>query len=1402
MASLEMAPEQGISKLDDTVLQELSTFLGRDMTSFAEKIVEEEEKKRAEMQKGYNAQMRSEAQRLKSFETYKSLHSWTPQELAAVGFYHIMVEKSALQCFCCSLILFHASLQRSPLEEHKKLHPNCAFLLGRDVGNISKYDVRVKRPEQLPEEQRAACQEEKARLASFQNWPFYVQMVSPQELSAAGFVFTGRRDMVYCFSCGGCLGNWEEGDDPWKEHAKWFPKCEFLRSMKSSEEIAQYIQSYKGFVGVTGDDFVNSWVRRDLPMASAYGNDSIFANEELRKDSFKEWHQVSPEAAAALAKVGLFYTGIKDTVQCFFCGACFPWKPGDDLLGDHTKDFPRCQFLQNMKSSAEVIPDVQSCGELSEFTVSRSKNPQEDLASGSAIVPENVEGKFPWFQEAKHLSVQLREAYIKASFRHLSLLEVSAGLPTDLLLGCDLSLASKQIGSPGEEPVVLSEVLANLNSVMCVEGEAGSGKTVFLKKIALLWASGCCPLLSRFQLVFYLSLSDAKLDQGLASILRDQLIGTEATVTETCLEHIIQQFKNQVLFLLDDYKEMSVVPQAIKKLIQKNHLSRTCLLVAVRTHRARDIRRYLDTILEIRVFPFHNTIFILRKVFSDYLTRLKHFLIFFLMNESLMEINKTPLFVAALCAHWFHYRLEECFEVVTFKSYMASLFQRHNDTGELKTVISACGQLALKGFFASCFKFGPEHLLEAGVNDNEELVMCLMNKFTAQRLTPVYEFLNPAFQEFLAAIRLAELLESEKEEDQDLGLHYLRQMNSSMMILTPYSNFLNYISYSCSSKAGPIVVSHLLHLLDNQESLETLSENDDYLKHHPEMSEKMQLVRVMWQMSPQGYFSVVSKHLLTLAIKVAYQSGTVAACSPFLLHFLQGRTLPLELLKLQYFYDHPESLSLLRSIQFSLQGKQHSRRSDFSILETCLDKSQAPIIDQDYASAFEPMKEYEQNLAEKEENVNRFLNQRHITPPAIYSGYWLLSPKPYKIPLLEVHMRNIEAVEPEMLRALMIFFSVSQCIELHLSHSTGFIENIRPALEQYKVSFTKCIIDRSELSVAEQELLLTLPSLESLEVSEITQGLEQLFSNLDKFQHLKELSVNLSDKTNVFSVIPEDFSNLYNLEKLVIKTSCEQSTSKLVKLIQNSSNLQVFHLQCNSFLNFESLMTVLASCRKLKEIKISGSFFNAISFVIALPNFTSLKILDLKYQQFPDIEASEKFAHILGSLCDLEELLLPNGEGIRQAAILIIQQCQHLQYLRVFSFSCNLNDDSLMEIAKVAINGGFQKLENLDISMNDEISEEGYRNFFQALDNLPNLLELYISRHFTKCIKVQAATIKSLSQCVSRLQSLTSLHMFSWLLDAEDLALLNAMKERHPQSKHLTLHWKWVLPFSPIIKED
>lgn len=34
----------------------------------------------------------------------------------------------------------------------------------------------------------------------------------------------GQQDKVRCFFCYGGLQSWERGDDPWTEHARWFPR--------------------------------------------------------------------------------------------------------------------------------------------------------------------------------------------------------------------------------------------------------------------------------------------------------------------------------------------------------------------------------------------------------------------------------------------------------------------------------------------------------------------------------------------------------------------------------------------------------------------------------------------------------------------------------------------------------------------------------------------------------------------------------------------------------------------------------------------------------------------------------------------------------------------------------------------------------------------------------------------------------------------------------------------------------------------------------------------------------------------------------------------------------------------------------------------------------------------------
>lgn len=39
----------------------------------------------------------------------------------------------------------------------------------------------------------------------------------------------GYGDCARCFYCGGGLRNWDENDNVFVEHARWFPKCGFIR---------------------------------------------------------------------------------------------------------------------------------------------------------------------------------------------------------------------------------------------------------------------------------------------------------------------------------------------------------------------------------------------------------------------------------------------------------------------------------------------------------------------------------------------------------------------------------------------------------------------------------------------------------------------------------------------------------------------------------------------------------------------------------------------------------------------------------------------------------------------------------------------------------------------------------------------------------------------------------------------------------------------------------------------------------------------------------------------------------------------------------------------------------------------------------------------------------------------
>ncbi|KAI5266455.1 baculoviral IAP repeat-containing protein 2 [Manis pentadactyla] len=165
------------------------------------------------------------------FLTY---HMWpltflSPLELARAGFYYLG-PGDRVACFACGGTLSNWEPKDDAMSEHRRHFPNCPFL--ENSVEMLRFSIS-----------NLSMQTHAARLRTFVCWPSSVP-VQPEQLASAGFYYVGRNDDVKCFCCDGGLRCWESGDDPWVEHAKWFPRCEFLIRMKGQEFVDEIQARY------------------------------------------------------------------------------------------------------------------------------------------------------------------------------------------------------------------------------------------------------------------------------------------------------------------------------------------------------------------------------------------------------------------------------------------------------------------------------------------------------------------------------------------------------------------------------------------------------------------------------------------------------------------------------------------------------------------------------------------------------------------------------------------------------------------------------------------------------------------------------------------------------------------------------------------------------------------------------------------------------------------------------------------------------------------------------------------------------------------------------------------------------------------------------------------------------
>ncbi|NXQ35323.1 BIR7B protein, partial [Alaudala cheleensis] len=202
----------------------------------------------------FDSSMRSVARRLRTFQQWPRTAPVSARDLVEAGFYYVG-PTDEVQCFCCGGVLKDWRPGDCPMVEHLNFFPSCKYLRGEDVGNrevlslqeifdtvdgqlLSVLQGIVSEDTALPNEpEYPDMVTEEMRLSTFENWPQNSNM-QPEQLARAGFFYTGQGDVVRCFYCDGGVRSWSFGDDPWREHAKWYPECEFLLHSRGREFVS------------------------------------------------------------------------------------------------------------------------------------------------------------------------------------------------------------------------------------------------------------------------------------------------------------------------------------------------------------------------------------------------------------------------------------------------------------------------------------------------------------------------------------------------------------------------------------------------------------------------------------------------------------------------------------------------------------------------------------------------------------------------------------------------------------------------------------------------------------------------------------------------------------------------------------------------------------------------------------------------------------------------------------------------------------------------------------------------------------------------------------------------------------------------------------------------------------
>ncbi|KAI4491236.1 hypothetical protein M0802_010332 [Mischocyttarus mexicanus] len=317
--------------------------------------------------------MNNEENRLRTFSSWPSHAPISAERMAKAGFYYTGVGLE-VQCFLCGVKITEWNYSDVAIVRHRNAAPDCPFVLNPSItcneplvlpSNENRESLlndrssidRTNQGESLLSTRSSSCRVNRStpltdeeidinhrtienRLSTFTNWPI-PEIVSPQKLAEAGFIYLQNRDVVVCVFCRGIIYDWKLGSDPDKEHRTHFPTCDFYE--RSHIDITQLtnVNIISGSTTNLENIGINTHTQPRNPSQSSY---------ETRLRTYIHWPTNISQTPEQLAKAGFYYIGFKDYVRCYHCdGGLHYWDNTDDPWVEHAKWFPKCGFVSLLK---------------------------------------------------------------------------------------------------------------------------------------------------------------------------------------------------------------------------------------------------------------------------------------------------------------------------------------------------------------------------------------------------------------------------------------------------------------------------------------------------------------------------------------------------------------------------------------------------------------------------------------------------------------------------------------------------------------------------------------------------------------------------------------------------------------------------------------------------------------------------------------------------------------------------------------------------------------------------------------------------------------------------------------------------------------------------------------------